>query len=532
MSDDENRIRPYLEALNQPHGFFRRKAIESKLSALDSIADHGIPTDIAHVFQFVLAPEKELSIRAAETVFKLFNSRTSNSASWWNVFSGKVRYVRIDPEEVPLLLTISDRVSGVLLGIASLNCSGYTRETAVELLKDLDYPEVIPFLLLRLPDWVPQVREKAALAFVKKLRSLPVEDILMNYDLILWLERVQRVNLLIIRQGIFECLVESSNQRKLLELLPDFPTKKRLFCWKALRQAMGPDSLLLDRIITDRAPEIRSWAVSVLPCDDRLKQRLLSLLADKSVRVRSAAIKLLDRQYDATFESLLLTMIYDQAPGIRELARYILSKNGKYDFFLLYQARLLDSLDKPSPGILAGYYETGDAEIVHDLESFINHSDNKIRQTALSGLARIKSQRLELFAVRALRDPSMKVKSTAVRILASPTMHFDRRTVYSVMQEADLPTRKACTKLLAGIGGLEAALYIFMIMDEYSDLFEIGSSYLTKWYSRYQLRPYFQDADKALPQIENVITSMHRLDPKLKALLKDAIQSIRTLLNN
>ena len=530
MSADEIRIKPLLEILNQPYGLFRRKAIESKLRALDSIAYQGTPMDIGHIFQFVLAPEKELSIKAAETVFKLFHSRILDTASWWNIFSGKVRYLRISPDEVSLLPTISDRFSGVLLGIASLNCSGYTREAAVELMKDLDHPEIIPFLLLRLPDWVLQVREKATVAFIKTLRSLPVESILLHYDLILWLERVQRINLLVIRQEIFKCLMEDDNRRKLLELIPAFPSKKRLFCWKALRQAMGPDWNLMDQIIADPAPEIRAWVVSVLPCDDKLKLRILTLLADKSARVRNTAIKLLHRHYDATFEPLLLPMIFDQVPSIRELARYILSKNGNYDFFSLYQARLLDSIDKPLPGTLAGYYETGTAEIELDLENFFSHTDSKIRQTALMGLARIKSQRLESFAVSALRDPSMKVKSTAVSILASPSIYFDRRIVHSLMKDADLPTRKACTKLLARIGGLEAALYTLIIMDEYSDLFEISSTYLTKWYYHYYHRAYFQHAEKVLPQIEDVITRMEMHDPDLKISLKNSIRSIKTLL--
>lgn len=76
----------------------------------------------------------------------------------WNTVYDRVKYIKINIEKMDTLLNFTPEISVHLLGVASLNYNGYIREKALKLASGLSEAKMVPYILLRLSDWVLPVR--------------------------------------------------------------------------------------------------------------------------------------------------------------------------------------------------------------------------------------------------------------------------------------------------------------------------------------------------------------------------------------
>ena len=159
-----------------------------------------------------------------------------------------------------------------LYGIASLHHSGYVREEALGYFQNFSTSEVLPYVFLRLNDWVPQVQAKAKKVFEKILPSISIRDLIKYHRLIEWLEEAKRVKLEAervklkdVQDKIFTQIHDPRNREDWWELMEKSSPRERLFCWKALTEVVENDDSLIDKAIADPNPEIRQWAAYHLP---------------------------------------------------------------------------------------------------------------------------------------------------------------------------------------------------------------------------------------------------------------------------
>jgi hypothetical protein len=80
-----------------------------------------------------------------------------------------------------------------LVGLASFHLNGHVREAAVAELASQRTGKELPFLLIRLNDWVPQVREAAASAVQARIKSAYAVHLLANISLVFRLRVCGRV---------------------------------------------------------------------------------------------------------------------------------------------------------------------------------------------------------------------------------------------------------------------------------------------------------------------------------------------------
>jgi hypothetical protein len=94
-----------------------------------------------------------------------------------------------------------------LLGIASLNGNGYVREKAVRELSRLKNTDGLRFILLRLGDWVVEVRKAATAGVLSFLESRYIDNWLKQLTAIDWLLKVERVDLREIHNQIIQFIL-------------------------------------------------------------------------------------------------------------------------------------------------------------------------------------------------------------------------------------------------------------------------------------------------------------------------------------
>ncbi len=122
---------------------------------------------------------------------------------------------------------------------------------------------MLPYILLRLNDWVPQVQKKAHKILDYILPSISVTDLIKYNNLIEWLEKTERVKLKNVQSKIFTQIHDHRNRDDLFEAMQEASLKERLLCWKALSEEAVYDDNLIDKAIIDPAPEIRQWLHSI-----------------------------------------------------------------------------------------------------------------------------------------------------------------------------------------------------------------------------------------------------------------------------
>ena len=92
-------------------------------------------------------------------------------------------------------LSADDQDSAFVLGLTSFHPDGYLREKALHALAARHSGIEIPFILLRLNDWVKEIRTVAREAFDERLTPEYAVHFVMNLPLVLRLKDWERGNL-------------------------------------------------------------------------------------------------------------------------------------------------------------------------------------------------------------------------------------------------------------------------------------------------------------------------------------------------
>src|ERR1019366_1318107 len=141
----------------RPKWFFQKDNIDQKLKCLETFKNKGTPSDISFLVEFLKDSNSNIRAKSAETIIHLYQQLKSQ-----NELYESLKYIKIDIADINhyKMFFVPDTYLQ-LLGIASLNQNGYTREKAIKKLADSKNPNAIKFILLRLGDWVTAVRETA-----------------------------------------------------------------------------------------------------------------------------------------------------------------------------------------------------------------------------------------------------------------------------------------------------------------------------------------------------------------------------------
>ena len=220
--------------------------------------------------------------------FRKLLTDTQTKTPWLELYS-YVSYLNIENiEQIASELNNEDKLH--LFEIASLNHDGYLREKALTYLAKFETSDAFPYILMRLNDWVPEVRVSAQQALVKNLQLISATEVIKYRSLIEWLERTNRTDLKIVQHKIFEHFYFSHNTEEILSSIKKFKDKDRLFFWKSLNKIAICNDDLINSAIKDSFVEIRMQVAKNLPDNKLFKERLYKLFSDKSSRVRYMAL--------------------------------------------------------------------------------------------------------------------------------------------------------------------------------------------------------------------------------------------------
>jgi HEAT repeat protein len=307
-----------------------------------------------------------------------------------------------------------------LLGLASSHPSGYVREAAVKELALQNSGNVIPFLLLRLNDWVGSIRQLAFQALRERLNPFYAKHLLNNWPLLIHLKECGRADVGIIgtvtallkTEACIEAVQWGMNSRNRIVRRASF----RLMAESAASSRLD----ILSQLTHDTDPGMRTWAAHhLLPDihDSELPEVVKPMLKDRYMPVRSQALALLAQRRPDVVREALLAGLLDPHVSVRELARHFMAKESGFDNRQFYQNALREEKTENVYAAICGVGETGTPDDCEMILDFLNHKEPKLRRAAVYALGRLNGEKYQMRIFTMLSDPQARVVKQAMKAL-------------------------------------------------------------------------------------------------------------------
>lgn len=346
-------------------------------------------------------------------------------------------------EDVPRLAKLPAEDAVEVLGIATFSASGYAREAALVALASLDHPRATPYVLLRLNDWVVQVRQAALETLRSLMRRGIARELIEARYLIERLRRVQAFDPAELMRIILRYLQSPTCRDVILKTLESGDASSRLFVFKLLEDEL--DEPLIEKAVADPEATIRWWLARCVAngkarCTENVR---IQLFRDKSSRVSVTMILSLTPVEVEQRRSLLWEMTQADAQPTRSATRYVLRVVGVTDSDIAAESRrrieasAAASLE-PSPGLLANLAEVGATPDSLLAERYLRSSRSRVREAALITVVRRGGASGFHTIVPMLDDPSGRVRRAAAGALARSG--FDRPIVLEIRKLFDRAT--------------------------------------------------------------------------------------------
>lgn len=513
------RLRDYEAALSELLNSNKRAFIIELLPfTLDDSADARPAADTIHSF-IAAMPIADLA-----DFESTLHKRSPYSSEWLYVWR------QLSPQKLGTLERFGE-ASSSLLGIASFHWNGYVREEAIRRLARLDTGVELPFLILRLNDWVVQVRAAALAAVYSRFKPEYCRAFIASLVLLPHLERAGRVDQKEILAAINQLLLSDECRAGLLDSLK---SEDRFIRRASFRLALMLKNADLRQVVELALNEddtlIRSCAAHTISTasDARIFEPMVDRLKnERFMPLRRASLRFLIKQNSPRVVDELRTALLDPHASIREEARYHLKKIQPLDVADFYRQKVLDAVGPTLHSAISGLGETGSAADDQFVVPYTSHPTTKIRMAALKALAVLNpKQHLDIF-MRALEDEAPKISRRALKALESIPSLLNAARVWEVFSSSPhTHVRRNALSLIERLSKWESIPYLLAALsDKDEDLVLKTRREIEGWLSRSN-RTYSYPTTEQATNLKNALEKHdHLLDDETRQQLHLTIRA-------
>ncbi len=249
--------------------------------------------------------------------------------------------------------------------LSTLSKSGWRREKAVQALTKARNQDALPFILLRLNDWISKVRTEAERWFAVCISTLPLQNIVQCLPILAALgERVQAKASPIVA-NLLRLLEDHAAKTDLLQIIEQGEPRTRWLVLSILAKGGALASAeTQQQLLAHPDPMLGVLLLKHLSADKREipESIVLRAVASKKALLRRYALHCLSKRQVESMIPLLETLLFDGTSGVRAFAQHYLKKLlGEAALQERYQA-VLDapsSLPRALRASLVGFHECG-----------------------------------------------------------------------------------------------------------------------------------------------------------------------------
>jgi hypothetical protein len=414
-------------------------------------------------------------------------------------------YFRIDFDEENYL---------TLIGIASLNRNGFIREKSVNELGRLHRQQNLKFILLRLRDWVTQVRFSALTAVKAYIGPEDVKGLMAELPLIDQLLDVRRTDLATVHEEIVQCILEHASPQD----VNAFGDGVRLRYYRHFFKQCDIDESVAGRIFGDSNFLIRLLVLNQAAKFSIPFQKSIVRLAlkDKATLVKRKALDKA-RQFLPNHSGEMQSLLLDKTYSVRESARTLLKPTGM-DYIDFYRQNI------ESGGVM-GLCDIGGNEYLALYKKHAYSTQARVSTCCLLALNKFDRQLAIQYSLDMLGHRSGMVRRVAIGILADQATRESLNWVRERCGQGDLRIKVAAMTVLKRVGGWSVLPDLMdSLSDENADVRKLGWQLLAKWrvdLARLFVQPNLQDLERARQSLKQVaLTYKTEMSNWQDALLK------------
>ena len=470
---------------------------DHQLRAFEEIASLGEALVIPHLTPFLLDETSEVRDAAARTIGRLLAHVLSLEFvqldeafrdNWGYISPAASPWIHLKPKDLDRFRQLPNPV--IVMGVTSCHGSGYIRDAAInELVKTFDGSE-LPFLLVRLNDWVEVVRESATAAVTRRIRPEYACHFSRYLRLVFRLRSCGRSQNEQIVADVIRLLQEPAAASILREGTLSDDRWLRRESFRIAIAAKSPQSkTLLKEMLSDADPIMRLWAArNVLDdlCDAEVQPFLSTLVHDRFMPVRCEALSVLVRRSPTSSSDALKCALLDGHSSVRSLARHwIKVHEPEFDFASVYRHSLKESLGSRQCAAILGLGETGTPADAAVVLPFLGAPLVGTRKAAIRALAALDRDRYLPEFLTSLTDKHPGVSNEATSALASKTGVVMQELQSLFRGDLSPHVRKNLFKLLTCQPFWARGVFLFeALRDRDEHIVELGQRTLRDWLAR------------------------------------------------
>jgi HEAT repeat protein len=347
----------------------------------------------------------------------------------------------------------------------SKNWDGHKRENAVRRLGMLGSPMAIPHLILRVNDWVPQVRSAALKAITMLLNPDNAMAFVISLPALYHLEKCNRSNHTELIECVEKFLMADVNKEHVVQGLEDKDVLVARACISLIIENRLLDIFYIVKAgLAHNDLIVRVKASSLMRKLDVNDQKVALELAikDSFMPIRREAFQIQIRV--GASSEFLKAFLFDRHPSIREIAiKHLLDR--RVDVASIYAASLDAALLATRQKIaIWGLGEVTDRASTGKINERLVSQFSSVRKQSLITLVKLQGEIFENRLVEFLLDPSPAVCKEAARQSLKSNVIFTADKLIEVCKSSLYKHSVAtCMGLSKNINKWERLLFLFQL---------------------------------------------------------------------
>ena len=442
----------------------RRTLDPAVLAELEQVGDvNALPHLVALALSAGRESRRRVASVAAATWWQVPSSSLlvldeSYRATWWTPSLDSAPWDSLRPADVADLASV-DENAWALLAVVSFHARGQVRESAVRALDKTQTGNELPFLIVRLNDWVDVVAERARDAVSRRMDQAWAREWARNLPLVQRLSSAKRRDHSEFVGHVYAALRKLPNGEVLDEMLSSEDQNARRLAFRLAREgATGVERVALVRRAFREEDAVIRFEALRNACesfdDETLAPIVDAAVGDAFMPIRRRAIEASIGRYPERAASLARYALLDGNPAVREVGRRaIAQREPTTNVAQFYREQLgAGSVSELVPAI-AGLGETGQASDAELVAPFAADTRPKVRREAIRSLGRLDALANASTITLALTDSSAKVVRAACEAVEANPSLVDYELVRRLIDEAPFAhSRIQALRLASSLG--------------------------------------------------------------------------------
>jgi HEAT repeat protein len=487
---------------------------------LRQVGDTGDTLAIPMMLSFAMASDREVRAAARSAIRRLFEQMPleqlpaldealrqswAHLEDWYGIKPAAIKKFKTNTED-----------DLILLALASGHRDGFVRSEAIRALGEVQSTTIIPFLLVRLVDWVEAVRRVADIALMEKLKPAYGATIVGCLGLVKRLSENSRF-----RPAYSDWIVDLLKDPACAMFVNDgLKSHNRYVRRQCYPIAAGNPALsrkeLVDRALRDVDVNVRKWVFAVGP-------GLLSAgevdWIDLSTKDPYPPIR--RKAFDALVASqatpeVLSSFLFDRSVGIRRACQSLVLDRFGIQPVESYRAALEEANSRKTEVAARGLAETGSCEDASRLFKLLTHHLARVRSTAVYALSRLKVNNLQEPLLDVIASDTRSVAcEAALALLLSKTTSLESIWAAAKKNPQGEVLLSVLCQMKSASKWAQLRIYLEAAMDSNPTLAECAIERLMVWEQRFNLTFAQPSAGEASMLLDLLRTAELRVSPDL-----------------